>query len=115
MSHEHIAEVVGPLLADYQPNADVQQLLKTVDLITIIGPSWVGKDTVMEASGLHIVKGATDRPVRREEQACPGRSYCFVDTPEAEEQFIDDTRQGNFVQISQHPTTGYFYASHAWS
>lgn len=111
MSHERLVEAVTPYLANYSPNENVREQLSEVDLIALVGPSWVGKDTVMRASGLHIVKGGTDRPPRPSEQEVSGPGYWFVDTPDEEARFIDDVRSGNLVQVVQHPTTGYIYAS----
>lgn len=112
MSYERLTRVVGPLVPKYQPNEAVREQLANIDLVPVVGPSWVGKDTVMQATGLPIVKGCTTRPMRPQEQAHPETSYHFIHGRDAEEQLIEDVRQGFLVQLAQHPTTGHFYGSH---
>lgn len=99
----------GELEPGYTPNKRVKDFAKTVSIRAAVGVTAVGKDTLMRASGLHVVKGQTSRAQRPSEQ--DGPIYEFLDTSEKLELAIEDVVAGNFVQVIQHPTTGELYGT----
>lgn len=96
----------------YEPNDDVRARTRQIDLVTVMGPTGVGKDTIMRKSGLHVVKGRTSRDPRQFEQDNLIKTYTFIDDEAGREKATDDLERGNFVQALIHPTTGELYGSH---
>jgi len=95
-------------LRDYQPNAATRAQVANIDAVAVVGPSAVGKDSVMTASGLHIAKGQTSRSRRPNELSNPHSGYTFVCDTESRDKAIEDLRAGNYVQGAMY-ATGEFY------
>ena len=82
------------LVANYRPNPEVIAQLSKVTLIMTLGPSGVGKTTLMRASGLSMVLGDCSRAPRPNEKN--GVDYWFRSFDE----MLADVRAGKYVQIS---------------
>lgn len=84
---------------EYQPAADVLDRLKQVDLVAVVGPTSVGKTTMMAMAGeryadLHFVLNNTSRAPRASERE--GVDYNFKTRQEMEERI----RKGEYVQVA---------------
>jgi guanylate kinase len=63
MNQQQLAELV----ANYQPDERVIAGLSKVHLLMVVGPTGVGKSTLIKASGLPVVIGDASRPPRSNE------------------------------------------------
>jgi guanylate kinase len=92
----------------------VREELSKKILIPLVGPSSVGKTTVMRAVvDLHPdfarSSGFTTRPRREEEEA---DTYRFLDNSEQQRNdIIKKFQDGELIQFAIHPTTGYLYGT----
>ncbi len=91
----------------YQPNDNVKKQLKEITFVPVIGPSGVGKSSVIKASGLHLVVSDMTRAPRSGEKEGED-AYFRTDFGK----LLDEYRAGEFVQVASGPT-GEFYASRA--
>jgi len=93
----------------YKPNPSVVQQLAQVDMIAAVGPTGVGKTTIMEHSGLPFVVTDVTREPRKGEDN--GVDYNFRNDYE---QLMQEVENGEFVQyvIFQN---GEFYGTKATS
>jgi guanylate kinase len=105
MASTEYLNVVGELVRDYQRSPETLEFMHELDLVTVSGPAGSGKNTVMEATGLEVIKGRTTRPRRSPED----NDYHYIEEPEEEERLLDDLHHGNLVQVATHPGTGDFY------
>lgn len=82
--------------------------LRTKTLIMLVGPSAIGKSTVIDATSqshpeFSAVKSFTTRPKRIDETS----NYTFIDTDTAQ-RFRED---GSAITYFEHPTTQYIYGT----
>lgn len=85
------------LVANYQRSPEVSLQLSKVALVMTLGPSGVGKSTLMRASGLPMVIGDCSRPARANEQN--GVDYWFRSLDD----MVRDAQNGQYVQIALGP------------
>jgi Guanylate kinase len=79
---------------EYVPNETVQQQLQSLDLVAIVGPTGVGKSTIIDKLGIpHILSDVTRLPRPHEEQ---GKHYYFRSDYM---QIIKEIKDGEFVQF----------------
>lgn len=94
---------------NYQASPEVLQKIGKLTLLIIIGPSGVGKSTVIKALGVPYVPSDTTRPRRAEE--VDGRDYLFRDDYG---RLAKEIENGRFVQIAV-GSGGDFYGTRASS
>jgi len=90
MEYDKLAQLVE----QYEPNPEVLQQLGRVQLLMVVGPSGVGKSTLMKASGMPEVLGDASRWPRRDEQN--GVDYWF----RSEAEMLEEIRAGKYVQVA---------------
>lgn len=100
----------------YTPCPEVALFAKQQIVTPIVGVTCVGKDTVMKASGLPVVKGVTSRDERPEEAAKrladeDASLYEHKTTPGEREELLEYLRTGQFVQVIIHPNTNELYGT----
>jgi len=94
MSHKEFLKILPELAKNYEPAEDVHSHIGKVSLLMTVGPSSVGKTTVMRGLELPYVPSDTTRVRRRGE--VDGVDYHFRDDYSA---VADDIVDGRFVQI----------------
>lgn len=82
------------LMESYEPSEDVLSQLAEVDLIAIVGPTGVGKTTIIEKLDLPFVKSDVTRPRRPDEKSA--HTYNFRDDFE---ELINELENREFVQF----------------
>ncbi len=105
MTKEEFLKTFPDLVRNYQPSPEVLKKIGNVDLLMTIGPSGVGKTTLMQRLGIPFVPSDTTRPKRAREVEgvdCNFRSDY--------DQIIDDIKNGQFVQINIY-NSGEFYST----
>lgn len=108
MSYEEFKKQLPELVQNYQPADDVVKHIKEVWLIIVIGPSGVGKTSIIDKLNIPFVASETTRAKRPGE---PDRDMHFItDLPKT----LEDIRMGQFVQVAIGPA-GDFYATRASS
>ena len=95
MTHEEFVDALPGLVEDYQPSPDVLKKIGNVELLMTVGPSGVGKTTLMQRMGLLHVLVDTTRQMRKDETE--GFDYHFR---EDYDQIAEDIKSGRFVQIN---------------
>jgi guanylate kinase len=90
MDHNELERIVD----QYEPSADTLEHLGRLQLLMVVGPSGVGKTTLVRASGLPEVIGDASRPARPGEQN--GVDYWF----RSEAEMLDEARAGRYLQIA---------------
>lgn len=93
----------------YEPNQSVLTKLPEVTLVTLVGPTAVGKTTLMNAAAarcpaLHPVLTTTSRPPREGEENDVDFHFLSREAIEARK------LEGGYVQVAIHPT-GEYYAT----
>lgn len=109
MTREEFLIQLPELVKNYQPSPAVVSQIKNVSLLIVIGPSGVGKTTVIKKVGLPFVPPDTTRQPRPGE--VDGRDYYFL---KDYDRTIDDLKTGQFVQVVI-GASGDLYASKASS
>lgn len=109
MTRDEFLKTFPALVKNYQPAPPVLERIKNVSLLIIIGPSGVGKSSVISRLGLHFVPSDTTRSARPEEKA--GVDFYFLTDYD---QVVADIKNGQFVQVAVGPG-GDFYATRASS
>lgn len=94
------------LMGTYAPSESVLQQLSQVDLLAIVGPTGVGKTTIIEKLDMPFVKSDVTRPRRSDEK--DSHTYNFRDDYE---EIITELEHGQFVQfyVSEYNE---FYGTH---
>ncbi|MDB5160627.1 MAG: guanylate kinase [Candidatus Saccharibacteria bacterium] len=105
MDKQAFLELFPELVKNYRPAVDVLQKIGSIDLLIIIGPSGVGKTTVIRNIGLPFTASDVTRSARPEE--VDGVDYHFRTDYG---QIVNDIKGGRFVQIAVSPD-GEFYAT----
>lgn len=109
MTREEFLKQLPELVENYQPSPDVLKRIGNLTLYMIVGPSGVGKSTLIERSGFNFVPSDTTRDRRPGEQE--GVEMYFR---KDYDQVINDIKAGRFVQIALF-ATGDMYATKATS
>ena len=79
----------------YKPAQDVADQVKELEVLMVVGPSGVGKTTLIQGSGLAYVPSDTTRPARLGE--IEGEDFYFRSDYA---QIIQEIRTGRFVQVA---------------
>lgn len=95
-------EEIRYLVDHYKPDTQTLEALAGVRLMAIMGPSAVGKTTIMEMAEkksplLHMVSNNTSRAVRPGEKQ--GAEFSFM----TKEQMVEGIKHGAFVQVVMNP------------
>lgn len=85
---------VNKLAQQYAPSAKTKERLSQVDLVAIVGPTGVGKSTIIKALNLPFVMSDVSRLRRPDEKN--GKNYHFRDDYL---QIIDEIKCGEYVQF----------------
>jgi guanylate kinase len=94
------------LQAAYLPSGDVLRRLSQIDLIALVGPTGVGKSTLMDKLNMPDVLSDVTREARPGEKN--GQNYNFrTDYLE----IINEIKNGNYIQFLIEPN-GEFYGTH---
>jgi guanylate kinase len=105
MTHEDFVKALPELVYGYQPAPAVIEHIGRVTLLMLVGPSGVGKSTLIKHSGLHFVPSDTTRMPR------PGeKDGVDMNFRTDYDQLASDIKAGNFVQIAPF-ATGELYAT----
>jgi guanylate kinase len=94
MTKEEFLRILPSLVSGYRAAPDVLDRIAKVNLVMVIGPSGVGKTSLIEASGLPFVPSDTTREPRASEQE--GIDFYFR---KDYDQLVKDIKTGRFVQI----------------
>jgi guanylate kinase len=98
----------------YQPNSGIARELRRKTIVPIIGPTAVGKSTVIEVilqseNDFSGVATITTRP-KRDDESAPGWRFLTHDGEHLRD-IVARVKAGELVQYAVHPTTGYIYAT----
>lgn len=93
----------------YTPSQTVKDQLEAVDLIVAVGPTGVGKSSILEHSGIHYITSDVTRTPRKDEDN--GVDYNFRTDYDA---LYNEIENGEFVQFVIYQT-GEFYGTKASS
>lgn len=91
----------------YKPSSEVANQLAQVDLVAIVGPTGVGKTTIIDRLGLPVIKSDVTRPRRPDEKGT--HTYNFRTDYET---LMSELEEGKFVQfyVSEYDE---FYGTHS--
>lgn len=95
MSREEFLKQLPELAKGYRPAPDVVNKVNGLQLLMVIGPSGVGKTTVINKLECKYIISDTTRSPRPDEKE--GVDYYFRDDYE---QIIDEMKNGRFVQVA---------------
>lgn len=109
MTGEDFIKQLPDLAADYQPDPKVLSKIGDISLLMLIGPSGVGKTTLINKLGLHYVPSDTTRDIRPGEKE--GEDFYFL---KDYDKAVSDIRAGQLVQIAV-GAAGDLYSTHASS
>jgi guanylate kinase len=107
MTREDFLRILPELTENYEPAADVAKQISGISLLMMIGPSGVGKTTLINCIDVPYVPADTTRVPRDGEEQ--GVDYFFQDDYE---KIKEDIEAGKYVQVAIGPT-GDFYATRA--
>lgn len=99
---------LAELVANYQPDEHALTGLSTVHLLMVVGPTGVGKSTLIKTSGIPEVIGDASRPPRQGE--VNGVDYWF----RTEAEMLAEADAGRYVQMAM-GSEGDLKATHAGS
>ncbi|MGA3150501.1 MAG: hypothetical protein ABSD10_02740 [Candidatus Saccharimonadales bacterium] len=103
---EFLKDLPG-VVKNYRPAPEVLARIKNISLLVVIGPSGVGKSSIINRLGLQFVPSDTTRRPRPEEKE--GVDFCFLTDYD---QVVADIKAGRFVQVAI-GTEGDLYATRA--
>lgn len=109
MTYEEFKKQFPQLIKSYSPSTESLARIQNVNLLIVVGPSGVGKSTLINKLDIPYVPSDTSRPPRTGEQN--GIDMVFLNDYD---QIILDIKQGKFVQAVV-GVTGDFYATRASS
>jgi guanylate kinase len=95
MSREEFLKQLPKLVENYKPASDVLRQISELSLLMIVGPSGVGKTSIINRLGLKYVVSDTTRSARSDEQE--GVDYYFR---EDYDKIVDEIKNGRFVQVA---------------
>lgn len=94
MEKKDFIQWVKKLAETYQANAQTLQQLSNIDLIALVGPTGVGKTTIIERLELPYVRSDVSRQPRGEEKN--GHEYFFRDDYF---NMLDEIKRGEYAQF----------------
>lgn len=94
MTHEEFLKALPDLVKNYEPSAQILARISDVDLLMIVGPTGVGKTTIIKHLGIPFVPIDTTRPRRADE--VEGMDYFFRTDYD---QLLEDIKNHLFVQF----------------
>ena len=95
------------LQAEYKPSAETLEKIASTHLLAVVGPTGVGKSTLIEALEVPVVLSDVTRAMRPGEK--PDKSYHFRNDYL---DIIKDIKEGNYVQFLIN-SNGEFYGTRA--
>lgn len=95
MNREEFSDQLSSLVQNYHPAQDVVDQVRELEVLMVIGPSGVGKTTLMQDSGLAYVPSDTTRQARPGE--VEGEDFYFRADYD---QIVEQIKSGRFVQIA---------------
>lgn len=95
MTREEFSAQLPELVRSYQPASDVLDQVKGLEVLMVIGPSGVGKTTIVQSSDLAYVPSDTTRPARPGE--VEAEDFYFRSDYN---QIIQEIQSGRFVQVA---------------
>src|SRR6266550_839801 len=95
MTSEEFRRQLPELVRNYRPAPDVLNKIKNLNLLMVIGPSGVGKTTIINRLGLRYVPSDTTRDSRLGEQE--GVDFYFR---KDYGQIVSELKNGQFVQAA---------------
>jgi guanylate kinase len=105
---ERFLERIGTYTKDYFPGTEAGRFAQSCGITAVMGPAWVGKNTVMNASGVPAVTAVTSRPERAGDTAY--RRYLDFNVWTDRDDVIAMLHSRAYVQAASHPTTHELYA-----
>lgn len=107
MTREEFLSQLSQLVKNYEPSPVALQRITHITLFMVIGPSGVGKTSIIKAMNIPYVASDITRPKRPEE--IDGEDYFFrIDY----DKLLYDIKHGGFVQVAVGPG-GDFYGTRA--
>lgn len=95
MSREEFLRQLPEFVKNYKPAQDVEDRIKHVSLLMVIGPSGVGKTSLIHKLGLKYIVGDTTRNPRPDEKE--GVDYYFR---QDYDKITEEMKKGRFVQVA---------------
>jgi guanylate kinase len=95
MTHQEFLKILPELAANYRSAPAILQKLSSLNLLMIIGPSGVGKTSVINRLGLQYIPSETTRAPRPGEQE--GLDFYFR---RDYDQIASELKSGQFIQVA---------------
>jgi guanylate kinase len=95
MNREKFLKLLPSLAQNYKPSPEVLSKIGNLSLVMVIGPSGVGKTSVIERLNLKYVPSDTTRAARPGEKE--GVDFYFLNNYQ---KIISDLKNGQFVQVA---------------
>lgn len=114
MNLEELLRQLREIQNSYQPNQQTLDILKTKELVLVVGPSAVGKDYVIDEivktqDGTAKARTFTSRPRRDDDD---DSSVEFIQhTEEQLLEIMELAKAGKLVNIAVHPSSKYVYGT----
>lgn len=109
MEKVEFIEAMQHCVDGYTPAENILEQTRKIDLKAVIGPSGAGKNTLIQAAGLHKVISETSRSPRTAGGEVEGDPFHFL-TEEEYADVLKSARNGEHVQIAMY-VTGEYYGS----
>ena len=108
MDYETFKQLIPELYSNYKPSDELKKQISNVTLLMTVGPSGVGKTTLMRGLDCPLALSTVTRKPREGEQ--DGLDYHFRSDYE---QLLSEIKQGKFLQIVVGPA-GDFYGTRVY-
>src|SRR5438132_598563 len=95
MTHDEFLQTFPALIKNYKPSPQAVSQISNVSLLMVVGPSGVGKTSLINLLGLPYVPSDITRPKRPKEQE--GADYHFRNDYD---NIIQQIKDGEFVQVA---------------